>query len=32
MIADCIAEGDEESERQWKPMLAAIQARGRCPA
>lgn len=26
-LADCIADGDEESERQWKPMLAAIKQR-----
>ena len=24
MLRDCIDNGDEESERQWKPMLAAI--------
>lgn len=27
LLADCIAEGDEESETRWKPMLTAIQAR-----
>jgi len=27
-LAECIADGDEESERQWKPMLTAIRARG----
>ena len=27
MLADCIAEGDEESEQKWKPMLEAIRVR-----
>lgn len=27
LLADCIAEGDEESETRWKPMLQAIEAR-----
>ena len=27
LLADCIADGDEESEQAWKPMLAAMQAR-----
>lgn len=26
-LEDCIADGDEESETKWKPMLARIQAR-----
>ena len=27
MLNDCIAEGDQESEEMWKPMLAAMDAR-----
>jgi hypothetical protein len=27
MLGDCIDDGDEDSERQWKPMLEAIRAR-----
>jgi hypothetical protein len=27
LLADCIAEGDEESETKWRPMLVAILAR-----
>jgi hypothetical protein len=27
LLADCIAEGDEESETKWRPMLEAILAR-----
>lgn len=26
LLEECIADGDEESERQWTPMLAAIRA------
>jgi hypothetical protein len=29
MLSDCIAEGDEESETKWQPMLERVQARGR---
>jgi len=28
VLMDCVAEGDEESERKWKPMLDAMRARG----
>jgi hypothetical protein len=27
MVAECISEGDEESERQWKPLLDRIDSR-----
>jgi hypothetical protein len=27
LLSDCIAEGDEESETRWRPMLNAINAR-----
>ena len=27
VLKDCIAEGDEESETRWKPMLQALRAR-----
>ncbi len=27
LLSDCIADGDEESETKWKPMLARIRAR-----
>lgn len=26
-LRDCIADGDEESERKWKPMLERLEAR-----
>jgi hypothetical protein len=29
MLVECIQEGDAESEAKWKPMLEAIQGRGR---
>lgn len=28
LLRECIAEGDEESERRWKPMLEALTLRG----
>jgi hypothetical protein len=31
LLADCIADGDEESESKWKPMLERVQARGATP-
>lgn len=27
LLNECIADGDEESEKMWKPMLAALQQR-----
>lgn len=27
MLGECVAEGDPESEKRWKPMLAALVAR-----
>jgi len=27
LLADCIADGDEESEKTWRPMLERIKAR-----
>ena len=27
MLCNCIADGDEESEKQWKPMLERIRGR-----
>ena len=27
LLKECIAEGDEESEHRWKPMLDAIRTR-----
>lgn len=32
LLIDCIAEGDEESDRVWSPMLERLRARGKAAA